>query len=149
MAKYCHRSSLVIPTWDDHLTCVKCRLSVGTCTLDINNPCSICQSWFTITWGQLWKSWDKLRKRCQAEISERGTQNWSCNVPELLTWMDSASTSSDLIPDTGSIVDSDITDVDLELAAVTAPAQVIEVSVHQGTVVAPPAIDVLSGPDHG
>ena len=77
---------------------------------------------------------------------KRGTQHWSCNVPALLT---SASTSSDLIPDTGLIADSDIKDVVLELAAVTAPAQGIEVSVHQGSVVAPPAIDVLSGPDHG
>ena len=63
--------------------------------------------------------------------------------------MDSASTSSDLIPDTGLIADLDIKDVDLELAGVTAPAQGIEVSVHQGSVVASPAIDVLSGPDHG
>ena len=60
---------------------------------------------------------------------KRGTQHWSCNVPALLTWMDSASASSDLISETGSIADLDLRDVDLELAAVTAPAQVIEVSV--------------------
>ena len=73
---------------------------------------------------------------------KRGTlQYWSCNVPALLAWMDSASTSSDLISETGSIADSDLRDLDLELAAVTAPAQVIEVSVHQGSVEAPPAID--------
>ena len=47
-----------------------------------------------------------------------------------------------LISETGSIADSDIglRDVLLESAAVTAPPQVIEVSV-QGSVKAPPAID--------
>ena len=54
--------------------------------------------------------------------------------------MDSASTSLDLISETGSIADSDLRDVDLELAAVTAPTQVVEVSVHSGSVNAPPAI---------
>ena len=77
---------------------------------------------------------------------ERGTQHWPCNVPALLTWMDSASTSSVLIPDTGSIADLDIKDVDLELAVVTSLAQVIEFSVHQGSVEAPPAIDVGQAP---
>ena len=55
--------------------------------------------------------------------------------------MDSASTSSELIPETGSIADSDIRDVDLVLPAETAPAQVTEVSVLR-SVEAPPAIDV-------
>ena len=49
--------------------------------------------------------------------------------------------SSELISETGSIADSDLRDVDLELAAVTAPAQVVEVSVHQGSVEEPIAID--------
>ena len=66
--------------------------------------------------------------------------------PALLTWMDSASTSSELISETGSIADSDIRDVDLELAAVTAPAQVTEVSVHQGSVEAQPGIDAVQAP---
>ena len=55
--------------------------------------------------------------------------------------MDSASTSSELISETGSIADSDLRDVDLELAAVTAPAQEVEVPVHQGSVKEPPAFD--------
>ena len=126
MGKHCDRCSLVILTWDDHPTCVKCRSSAGIGTLDINNPCSICESWSTITWGKLRKS---LRKARQKSV-KRGTQHWSCNVPPLLTCMDSASTSSDLISETGLITYSDIRDVDLILAAVTAPAQVTEVSVH-------------------
>ena len=59
---------------------------------------------------------------------KRGTQHWSCHVPDLLVWMDSTFTSSELI-ETGLVDDSDIRDVDLDSAAVTAPAQVIEVSV--------------------
>ena len=120
MGKLCDRCSLVIPVWDDHPTCVKCRLSAGICTLDIHKPCSICQGWSTITWGKLRKS---LRDARQKSV-KRGTQHWSRNVPALLTWTDSASTSSDLISETGSIANSDIRDVDFELAAVTAPAQV-------------------------
>ena len=135
-------SSLVIPTWDDHLTCDKCRLSARVCTLNINNPCSICRSWSTITLSKLWKSLRDARTKSV----KRGTQHCSCNFPALLTCMDSASTSSDLISDTGSIADSDIKHLDLELAAVTAPAQVKEVSVHQGSVKAPPAIDVGQAP---
>ena len=42
--------------------------------------------------------------------------------------------------DTGSIADSDIREVDLELAAATAPSQVVEVSIYQGLVEEPPAI---------
>ena len=51
----------------------------------------------------------------------------SCDGPARLVWMDSESTSSELLSETGSIADSDLRDVDLELAAVTAPTQVVEV----------------------
>ena len=60
--------------------------------------------------------------------------------------MDSASTSSDLISETGSIADSDLNDVDLELAAVTAPTQVVAVSVHPGSVETPPTSDAGHAP---
>ena len=71
--------SLVIPVWEDHPTCVKCRLSAGICTLDINRPCSICESWSTITWGKLRKS---LRDARQKSV-KRGTQHWSYSFPAL------------------------------------------------------------------
>ena len=137
MGKLCDRCSQEIPVWDDHPTCVKCRLTSGICTLDINNPCSICESWSTITWGKLRKSLIDSRQKSV----KRGTQHWSCHVTALLVWMDSVSTSSELISETGLIADSDIRDVDLDSATVTAHSQVIEVSVHQGSVEAPPAID--------
>ena len=136
MGKLCDRCSQVIPAWDDQLTHVKCRLTEGICTLDISKPCSICESWSTITWGKLWKS---LRDARQKSV-KTGTQHWSCHVPALLVWMDSASTSSELISETGLIADSDIWVVDLVSAAETAPAQVTEVST-LGSVQARPAID--------
>ena len=47
----------------------------------------------------------------------------------------------DLLSETGSIADSNLRDVDLELAAVTAHALVVEDSVHQSSVQESPAID--------
>ena len=60
--------------------------------------------------------------------------------------MDSVSTSSELISKTGSLADSDIRDVDLDSAYVEAHSQVVEVSVHQGTVQATSAIDAGQAP---
>ena len=136
MGKLCDRCSLVNPVWDDHPMCIKCRLSAEICILDLHSPCLICQGYSTITWGKLRKSLRDVRQKSV----KRGTQHWSCNVLGLLTWMDSASTSSD------HIADSDVWDVDLELAAVTAPSQVVEVSVHSGSVEAPAAIDAGQAP---
>ena len=53
---------------------------------------------------------------------KRGTQHWSCNVPTLLVYMDSASTCSELLSETGLIADLDIRPrhVDLDSSAVTA-----------------------------
>ena len=61
--------------------------------------------------------------------------------PHLKYGWSSASTSSELISETGSLADSDIRDVDLDSANVAARSQVIDVSVHQGPVEAMPAID--------
>ena len=77
--------------------------------------------------------------------------HWSCQAPALLAWMDSASTSSDLLSDNGSIADSDIREVDLELAAASAPTEVVEVSIHESSVREPaimtgqaPTLDIVS-----
>ena len=104
MGKLCDRCSLMIPTWDDHSTCVKCRFSAGLCSVDIHNPCEICRSWSltTCTWGRLRKSLRDARQKS----TKRGTQQWSCQALALLAWMDSASTSLELHSDTGSIADS-------------------------------------------
>ena len=52
-----------------------------------------------------------------------------------------------LLSEIGSIADLDLRDVDLELAAATAPTQVVEVSVHaEGSVEEPPAIKVSQAP---
>ena len=69
--KLCDHCSLVIPDLDDHPTCVKCRFSAGICNVDIHNPCSICQSWSTITRGNLRKSLKDARQKSM----KRGTQH--------------------------------------------------------------------------
>ena len=109
--------------------------------MDMHNPCSICQSSSLITCGKLRKSLHDARQKS----TKPGTQHW-CQARSLLAWMDSASTSSELLSETGSIADSDLRDVDLELAAATAPTQVVEVSIHQSSVEESPAIDVGQAP---
>ena len=111
----CDHCSLMFPTWDDHSTCLKCRFSAGLCSVDLHNPCEICQSWSLTTWRRL----RKLLRDARQKSTKRGTEHWSCQAPVLLAWMDWASTSSELHPDMGSIADSDIREVDLELAAAT------------------------------
>ena len=135
----------MIPVWDDHPPCFKCRFSAVICYVDIHNPCSICQSWLTITWGKLRKSLRDARQKSVKQGTQQG-QHWSRNIPTLLVWMDSASTSAELLSETVSIAESDLRDVDLELADVTAPTQIVEVSVHQGSVEEPPAIDAGQAP---
>ena len=87
--------------------------------------------------GELRKSLRDARQKS----TKRGTQHWPCQAPALLARMDSASTSSELLSETGSIADSDLRDVDQELAAATASTQVVEVPIHQSSVEQSPAID--------
>ena len=68
------------------------------------------------------------------KADKRGTQHWKCSVPALQTWMESASTNSDLISEASSLAGLDIRDVDLDSVNVGAISQVVEVSVHQGPV---------------
>ena len=145
MGKLCDCCSQTIPVWDDHLMCVKCRFAAGICTLDTNNPCSICESWSTCPWDKLRKS---LRDARQKAVY-RGTHHWTCNFPAFSSWMDSASTSSERISETGSLADLDIKDVDLVSAIVKAHWQATEVSVHQGPAEVTSAIDAGPTPTIG
>ena len=147
MGKLCDRCSLLIPSWDDHTTCVKCRFSAGLCSVDVHNPCEVCRSWSPVTWSRLRKSLPDARQKS----TKWGTSHSSCQAPALLAWMESASTSSDLLSDNRSIADLDIREVDLELAAASAPTQVAEVSIHESSVVEPaimtgqaPTMDIVS-----
>ena len=100
--------------------------------MDINKNCSKLVDYHL---GQDWE----VPQRWQAEISEE--RNPALVVPRSGSlWLDSASTSLELISETGWIAGLDIQDVDLVSAAVTAPPQVTEVSV-LGSVKAVPTID--------
>ena len=142
MGKPCDCCSLMIPTWDDHSTCVKCRFSAGLCSVDLHNPCEICRSWLLVTWGRLRQSLRDARQK----LTKRGTQHWSCQAAALLTWMDSASTSLELHSEPGSIADSELGEVDLELAATTANTLEVQVSIHQSLVEEPPTIIACQAP---
>ena len=61
------------------------------------------------TWGKLQKSPRDARQKA----AKRGTQHWTCNVPALQTWMESASPISDLISEVSSLADSYTVDWDI------------------------------------
>ena len=136
MGKHCRSCRQAFPSFDDHLTCVNCRFIAGTCRLDANNPCSACESWLARTWGKLRKSLRDARTKA----ARRGT-HWTCNVPSLQTWMETASTSLDLISEVSSLDDSDIRNLDFDDSVnVRANTQSVEVSVHLEPVKATSAI---------
>ena len=102
------RYSLVIPVWDDHPMCV---LSA--------NYQQGCVHWilkilprFVRTGRQLLGAnfRKSLRDARQKSVKRGRTQHWLSNIPALLVWMDSASTSSELLSETGSIADTDLRD---------------------------------------
>ena len=128
MGKRCDRCRQALSSCDDHLTCAKCRFTARICTLDANNPCS------------------KSLRDAKQKAFKRGTRHWTCNVPALLTWMESASTSSYLMSEVSSLADSDIRDVDFDRVNVGAHSHLVEVSVHQGPVEATSAIVEVGWP---
>ena len=59
------------------------RQSAGDCSLDSENPCTICQEWTRRQWGKLRRSLIDARARsCQ-----RGRQHWSAAFPRLEAWI--------------------------------------------------------------
>ena len=83
------RCSLLIPSWGDHSTCMKCRFSAGLCSVDIHNPCEICRSWSLVTWGRLRKSlrdariYNRTQDLSLIRILEKWTWSWLLLQPLL------------------------------------------------------------------
>ena len=105
--EHCNRCRQAFSSCDDQLKCAKCRHVPGET--------------------------QEVPQRCQEE-SRRGTPHWMCNIPALQTWMETASTSSDLISEVSFLSDSDISDLDFGSVNVEAKSKLVEVSVHQGPV---------------
>ena len=68
---------------DNHASCPQCRMAAGECSLDSENPCTICEEWTPRQWGKLRRSLVHARARsCQ-----RGRQHWSADFPQLEAWI--------------------------------------------------------------
>ena len=126
MGKHCNCCPQAFPSCDDHLTCTKCHFRAGTCKLDASYPCSTRERWLARTWGKLRKSLRDAKKKA-ASI---GIPHRTCNFPALQTWMETASTSSDLISEVSFLADSDIRDLDFGSVNVEADSQLSQLSVH-------------------
>ena len=89
---------------DDHQNCANCRYAAGTCQLDALNPCQACKGWSQKVWGKLRKSLQDC-KPCNVPLDNY--------LPQLHTWLEGLSTSSDFKSEVSSIKDSEILDLDI------------------------------------
>ena len=58
-------------------------MAAGECSLDLENPCTICVNWTRRQWGKLRRSLVDARARA----SQRGRQHWSAAFPRLEAWI--------------------------------------------------------------
>ena len=83
MANVCERCKCSMSSHDNHASCPQCRMAAGECSLDLENPCAICEEWTSRQWGKLRRSLVDARARsCQ-----RGRQHWSAAFPRLEAWI--------------------------------------------------------------
>ena len=83
MANVCERCKRSMSTHDNHASCPQCQMAAGECSLDLENPCTICVNWTRRQWGKLRRSLVDARARsCQ-----RGRQHWSAAFPRLEAWI--------------------------------------------------------------
>ena len=83
MANVCERCKRSMSSHDNHTSCPQCRMAAGECSLDSENPCTICKEWTRRQWGKLGQSLVDARARsCQ-----RRRQHWSAAFPRLEAWI--------------------------------------------------------------
>ena len=81
MANVCERRTM--SSHDNHASCPQCRMAAGECSLDSENPCTICEEWTHRQWGKLGRSLVDARTRsCQQR-----RQHWSAAFPRLEAWI--------------------------------------------------------------
>ena len=83
MANVCERCKHSMSIHDDHTSCPQCRIAAGECSLDLDNPCGICENWTRRQWGKLRRSHIDARARS----TQRGRQHWSTAFPRLEAWI--------------------------------------------------------------
>ena len=80
MANVCELCKCSMSSHDNQALCPQCRMAAGECSLDSDNPCTICTR---RQWGKLTRSLVDARVRsCQ-----RGRQHWSAAFPRLEAWI--------------------------------------------------------------
>ena len=83
MANVCERCKRSMCSHDNHASCPQCRIAAGECSLDSENPCTLCEEWTCRQWGKLRRSLVDARARsCQ-----QGKQHWSAAFPRLEAWI--------------------------------------------------------------
>ena len=83
MANVCGRCKRSMSLHDNHASCPQCRMAAGECSLDLENPCNICEEWTRRQWGKLRRSLvDDRARSCQ-----RGRQHWSAAFPRPEAWI--------------------------------------------------------------
>ena len=83
MANVCERCKGSMSSHDNHASCPQCRMAAGECSLDSENPCTICEEWTRRQWGKL--RWSLVDAR--ARSSQLGRQHWSAAFPQLEAWI--------------------------------------------------------------
>ena len=82
MANVCERCKRSMSSHDNHASCLQCRMAAGECSLDSENPCTICEEWN--------RQWGKLRRSlvdARARSFQWGRQHWSAAFPRLEAWI--------------------------------------------------------------
>ena len=51
MANMCERCKRSMSSHDNQASCPQCRMAAGECSLDSENPCTICKEWTHRQWG--------------------------------------------------------------------------------------------------
>ena len=83
MTNVCERCKRSMSSHDNHASCPQCWMAAGECSLDSENPCTICEGWTHRQWGKLRRSLVDAR----AISCQRGRQHWSAAFPRLEAWI--------------------------------------------------------------
>ena len=92
MANVCQRCKRSMSSHDNHASCPQCRIAAGECSLDSENPCTICEEWTRRQWGKT----ETVLNRRQSEIPPTGETALVGSLPSTRS-MDFVKASIDLL----------------------------------------------------
>ena len=128
MANVCERCKRSMSSHDNHASCPQCRMAAGECSLDSENPCTICKEWTLRQWGKLRRSLVDARARsCQ-----QGRQHWSAAFPRLEAWILSKPVSTSASEISSQAGEGDFEDDTLVSMPIQQSQQVLVVQAQNG-----------------